>query len=222
MKAKILAEYYKDAGNFVTKEKSRYSLDTIRVEPHPEKGVVIVATDGHTMGVFHDIGGECPVDGITLLFNSSLADMCGPERTLEINDDGSASLINGSKEEVKFNGIESDGKFPNWRLPLPRWTSEVNRTDFNPEYIERCAKLSGAAYPYLAIWTGVHVGSIKHADDGPTVIRPYERNDCFFLVMPMRRNVDLHWPELLDALRPPDETTAQAMPEETEAATATA
>lgn len=203
MKAKILAQYYKDAGQFVTKERSRYSLDTLRVERHPEKGVVIVATDGHTMGVFHDHGGECPAEGITLGYNSSLAEMCGPKGILEINDDGSASVLNRGKEEVRFSGVESDGKFPPaWRAPLPKWTTEVKRTDFNPEYIERCAKLCGDAhYPHLAIWSGTE---IRHADEGPTVIRPYGRDDCFFLVMPMQRNKDLHWPELLEALRPKD------------------
>lgn len=208
MKAKILAQYYADAGNFVTKEQSRYSLDTLRVEPHPERGVVIVATDGHTMGVFHDLGGECPAEGITLGFNASLAGMCKPERTLEINDDGSASVLNRTKEEVRFSGIESDGKFPAWRLPFPKWSKEVRRTDYNPEYIERCAKLCGDVhYPHLAIWSGTEV---QHAEEGPTVIRPYERDDCFFLVMPMRRNEDTHWPELLEALRPKDHTDVEA------------
>ena len=203
MKAKILAQYYADAGSFVTKEQSRYSLDTLRVERHPEKGVVIVATDGHTMGVFHDQGGECPAEGITLLYNRSLADMCGPERMLEVNDDGSASVRNRGREEVRFSDIESDGKFPNWRLPFPKWTTDVKRTDYNPEYIERCAKLCHARYPHLAIWSGTKAGH-KYAEEGPTVIRSYDRDDCFFLVMPMRRDGDTHWPELLETFRPKD------------------
>lgn len=214
MKAKILAQYYADAGSFVTTEQSRYSLDTVRIEPHPQKGVVVVGTDGHTMGVFHDYGGECPADGITLRYNGLLAEMCGRERMLEINDDGSASVLNRNKEEVRFSGIESDGRFPTWRAVLPRWTSEVKRTDYNPEYIDRAAKLCRAPYPHLAIWSGTE---IKHAEEGPTVIRPYERDDCFFLVMPMRRNNDVGWPELIDAFRlknEPDVETQAAKDQE--------
>lgn len=211
MKARILAEYYRDAGSFVTKEQSRYSLDTIRIEP--EKGVVIIATDGHTLGVFHDQDGECPAEGIMLRFDSYLAEMCGKQRTLEVNDDGSASLLNRGREDVRFSRIESDGSFPNWRAVLPKWTPDIERSDYNPEYIERCAKLCGAAYPHLAIWSGTE---IKHAEDGPIVIRPYERDDCFFLVMPMRRNEDLEWPELLDALKPHTDITEPSAQAETE------
>ena len=206
MKAKIFSQYYADSGQFITKEESRYSLDSMRVEPHPQMGVIIVATDGHTMGVFHDRGGECPVDGITLRYDASLAGMCGQghERTLEINDDGSASLLKRGVEVVRFNAIETDGKFPAWRLPLPRWNKDVKRTDYNPEYIARCAEVSRAKYPHLAVWSGTDVPHTKHAEEGPTVIVPYERDDCFFLVMPMRKTDDMHWPELLDALRPKD------------------
>lgn len=210
MKARILAQYYADAGSFVTKEQSRYSLDTLRIEQHPEKGVIVVATDGHTMGVFHDQGGECPADGITLRYLSSLADMCGPERMLEVNDDGSASVLNRSNEEVRFSGIESDGKFPTWRAILPKWTREVKRTDYNPEYIARCAELCRAPYPHLAIWSGTDIPQTKHAEAGPSVVMPYERDDCFFLVIPMRSNGDLHWPELLDALRAKDAPDMEA------------
>lgn len=209
MKARILAQYYADAGQFVTKEESRYSLDSLRIEQHPEKGVIVVATDGHTLGVFHDLGGECPAGGITLRFNSLLAETCGEPRTLEINDDGSASVLNRGREEVRINDIETDGSFPTWRAVLPKWNREVKRTDYNPEYIERCAKLCRAPYPHLAIWSGT---TIEHTEEGPAVVRSYERDDCFFLVMPMRRNEDVHWPELIEALRLKDESdiTTQA------------
>ena len=204
MKAKILARYYAEAGTFVTKEESRYALDTLRIDPHPEKGVVIVATDGHSMGVFHDLGGECPTEGITLGYKSSLADLCGPERVLEINDDGSASVIRGSAVEATVYGIESDGKFPTWRAVLPRWTAQVKRTDYNPEYIARCAALCGDRYPHLVIWSGAEIPKLQE-QDGPSVIRPYERDDCFFLVMPMRRNEDVLWPELINLFRTQDD-----------------
>lgn len=218
MKARILAQYYADAGHFVTKEQSRYSLDTLRIEPHPEKGVVIVATDGHTMGVFHDEGGKCPAEGITLGFNGSLAEMCGPERMLEVNDDGSASVLNRNKEELRFSGIESDGRFPNWRLPFPKWTTEVKRTDYNPEYIERCAKLCGDRNPHLAMWNGTETGRAENAGKGPTVIRPYERDDCFFLVMPMLQDDGTHWPELLDTLRTKEHADISPAPDADESA----
>ena len=210
MKARILAQYYADAGNFITKEESRYSLDSMRIERHPDKGVVIVATDGHTMGVFHDQGGECPADGINLRFDRYLAEMCGKQRTLEDNDDGSASVSNRGREEVRFSGIESSGNFPQWRNVLPKWGPEIERNDYNPEYLERCAKLSGHPYPHLAIWSGSDGQQVTHGKDRAAVVRVYERDDCFFLVMPMRQNGDAHYPELIEALRPKDHTDIES------------
>jgi len=206
MKAKILAQYYADAGQFVTKEESRYALDSLRIEPHPDKGVIVVATDGHTLGVFHDRGGECPAEGITLRFDRYLAEMCRKERTLEINDDGSASLLNRGVEIVRWNAIETTGAFPTWRAVLPKWNADIERNDYNPEYIQRCASLAGGPYPHLAIWSGTDGTQVTHGKDRAAVVRPYERDDCFFLVMPMRRNDGARWPELIDALRLKDET----------------
>lgn len=207
MKARIIAQYYADAGSFVTREQNRYSLDTVRLERHPERGIVIVATDGHTMGVFHDLSGECPEDGITLRFDESLAGLCVPEVVMEINDDGAACLLRGTKEFARFADVESDGKFPSWRAILPKWTREAKRTDYNPEYIERCAKIIRGHYPHLAIWSGALLPLVTHADEGPSVVRSYERDDCFFLIMPMRQSDDTRWPDLIDALRPPDTPT---------------
>lgn len=213
MKARFLAQYYAEAGHFVTKEQSRYSLDTLRLEPHPEKGVLIVATDGHTMCVFHDVGGECPEDGITLLFKSSLSEMCIDDRSLEVNDDGSVSLLGRGSEMVTFHGIVTDGKFPNWRLPLPKWDAATERNDYNPEYLERCGKASGAAYPHLAIWSGSDGTQVTHAKDRAAVVVPYERDDCFFLVMPMRQGNNVKYPALIEALRLKDETDIPTEPQ---------
>lgn len=206
MKARILSQYYADAGLFVTKEQSRYSLDSLRIEPHPEQGAIIVATDGHTMCVFHDKGGECDKDGVTLIFNSSLSEICGPERTLEINDDHSASILQRGYEIVRFSDIQSNGKFPKWRDVLPKWKADVERNDYNPEYLERCGKASRQRYPHLAIWSGTDGAQVTHGNDRAAVVVPYERDDCFFLVMPMRKGNNVKYPELIEALRLKDET----------------
>lgn len=206
MKARILAQYYAEAGLFVTKEQSRYSLDALRIEPHPEKGVVIVATDGHTLCVFHDQGGVCEGEGVTLLFNGSLSETCGVERTLEVNDDGSVSVLLHGREIVRFSDIETAGKFPAWRACLPKWKSEVERNDYNPEYLERCAKASGATYPHLAIWSGSDGTQVTHGEDRAAVVRAHERDDCFFLVMPMRQTNGVKYPELIEALRLKDDS----------------
>jgi hypothetical protein len=212
MKARILSQYYAEAGLFVTKEQSRYSLYSLRIEPHPEKGVVVVATDGHTMGVFYDRGGECDADGVTLIFNSLLSEMCNSEKTLEVNDDGSASVLTKGYEIARFSDIQTNGKFPTWRDVLPN-KNDVERNDYNPEYLERCAKAGRASYPHLAIWSGTDGKQVTNINERAAVVTVYERDDCFFLVMPMRQTNGVKYPELIEALRRKDHTDIEATPQ---------
>lgn len=205
MSAKISSRYYADAGMFTTEEESRYSLNALHLERHPEKGVIIVATDGHTMGVFHDIGGQCPEDGITLKFDSALANLCSTKKLLEINDDGSASIFEGGLEEVRFSRIVTSKNFPEWKSVLPKWTAESERIDYNPEYFGRCAKAGRATYPRLTIWSGSDGTQVTHGKERAAVVVEQEQDDRFFLVAQMRRT-DKDYPPLIEVLRLKDET----------------
>lgn len=42
----------------------RYYLNGVFVSPHPEKGVILAATDGHTMVIIHDPDGSCDSEQI--------------------------------------------------------------------------------------------------------------------------------------------------------------
>jgi|GEM_PF-6022871 len=210
MKARIHSNYYREAGLFVTTEESRYALHSLRIEPHPEKGVLVIATDGHSMAVFHDTGGECEREGVTLVFNKSLSDMCTGERILEVPDDESARLLDRGREVVRFSGIVEPGEFPDWRKVLPKWSPDVERNDYNPEYLERCAQASGAPYAHLAIWSGSSDTESNNPKPRAAVVIEYERDDCFFLVMPMRQSSDAKYPELIEKLRRKDETDIES------------
>lgn len=204
MKASILSTYYRDAGEFTTKEESRYALRSVRIEPHPEQGVVVVATDGHTMCVFHDRGGSVEGDGITLRFRDALAELCG-RLTLQVNDDGSASLCKGAErvETVRFADMVEAKAFPTWRSVLSSLEVQGQRADYNPEYLMRCSKTGDTSWPNIAIWSGSDGSQVTHGDDKPAVVCSRERDDAFFLVMPMRQTGEVKYPEdLLNALRP--------------------
>jgi len=58
-RAVIKAEYARLIQPFISQEDFRYYLNGFAIEPHPNKGVVIVATDGHKLGAFHDESGAC-------------------------------------------------------------------------------------------------------------------------------------------------------------------
>lgn len=194
MKASIAARYYREAGAFVTKEQGRYTLCAIRLEPHPKKGVVIVATNGHTMGIFHDVGGKCD-EPFNLLWKEWVSSTCLDGRLLVVNEDRSVSVIRKKYEEVveaRFLDLIADApdiQFPNWRTVLPE-PCTAPAISFNPQYLEAC-NLAEAGRPIEIFVNG---------NESQTVVTASGRDDFVGIVMPCR-DAQKYPSEFLDPLR---------------------
>ncbi|MFB2682771.1 hypothetical protein [Shewanella mangrovisoli] len=57
MKTKFNIEYLPMLAAFAAKQDVRYYLNGFHVKPHPEKGVILTATDGHCLVTIHDEDG---------------------------------------------------------------------------------------------------------------------------------------------------------------------
>ena len=57
MKTKFNIEYLPMLAAFAAKQDARYYLNGFHVKPHPEKGVILTATDGHCLVTIHDEDG---------------------------------------------------------------------------------------------------------------------------------------------------------------------
>jgi len=57
MKTKFNIEYLPMLAAFAAKQDVRYYLNSFHVKPHPEKGVILTATDGHCLVTIHDEDG---------------------------------------------------------------------------------------------------------------------------------------------------------------------
>lgn len=55
--ARVNPKYFAAMSLFMAVRDVRYYLEGVFIEPHPIKGVTLVATDGHTLGVIHDPDG---------------------------------------------------------------------------------------------------------------------------------------------------------------------
>jgi hypothetical protein len=204
MSAIINAKYYAEAGAFTSKEESRYTLRAIRIEPHPEGGAVIVATDGHTMGVFYDAEAICDKP-CQIEFKKEIARFCEPStqkdktafiRLMQIEDDLTiVETLNGSSYDedpmsriVRFFEVHAQGKFPDWRMVLPTAPSE-SHLDFNSEYLARGASSKNA--PGISVWA--------EKPDAQAVIRS-SREDFIAIVMPMKGFTDSPYPKYVQAL----------------------
>lgn len=207
----INARYYLEAGAFVTKEVSRYTLNAVRVEPHPEGGAAIIATDGHTMGIFHDRDGCCD-ESVTIAFRPEIARLAkakkGTVRLLRVN--GDLDIIqpatkNSPEQAIVrfFNAIlTNSSQFPNWRQVLPDAEEAVHRADFNGKYLARCA-LGAAQYHSDGI-------SIFQKDENTQAVIRTGRDDFVGIVMPMRLNVERPYPSAFQPFLKPKQQEPKA------------
>lgn len=205
MTAIINAKYYSEAGAFTSKEESRYTLRAIRIEPHPEGGAVIVATDGHTLGLFYDADAICDAPA-QIEFRKEIARFCEPStqkdkttfvRLMQIEDDITIveTLTGAGYDEdplsriVRFFEVHAQGQFPDWRMVLPTAPSE-SHLDFNPDYLARGASGNKAA-PGISVWA--------ERPDAQAVVRS-SREDFIAIVMPMKGFSESPYPPYVQAL----------------------
>jgi len=205
MTAIINAKYYAEAGAFTSKEESRYTLRAIRIEPHPQGGAVIVATDGHTLGLFYDADAICD-ESVQVEFKKEIARFCEPStqkdktafiRLMQIEDDLTiVETLNGASYDedpmsriVRFFDVHAQGSFPDWRMVLPTAPSE-SHLDFNPDYLARGASGSKSA-PGISVWA--------EKPDAQAVVRS-SREDFIAIVMPMKGFTDSPYPAYVYSL----------------------
>ena len=141
--ARVNPKYFAAMALFMAKQDVRYYLNGISVEPHPDGGAIIVATDGHRLAVIHDPDGWCTQQIIVGDIKKPLLDACKKRARRHYQEEAPAALWIGQHGSVVtrlpavqagekaehvapadlfgelclFNCRTSivDGIFPNWR-----------------------------------------------------------------------------------------------------------
>ena len=127
-----------------SKEATRYYICGVYVEPAPEgqKGVYMVATDGHAMVIRYDPTGVCTGSGIVSLEPAMLKAAAKTQRHQSVNnrlivrgpqaciawgvsnDDAPALDFGaGNVNAVQMRDTLIDGNFPDWRRIVPTQTN---------------------------------------------------------------------------------------------------
>lgn len=197
-KAIFNAKYYAEAGMFTDSETgSRYGINCIRVEPHPVKGALVIATEGHVLGIWHDEYGECS-SPVCIRYEPEASAACGvvdneweqpQSRIMRVNDDDSITVLNSVGKDIRdqvatFYGLVFPADFPDWRSILP--TEETPRMDINPGYVELFGKLNQEKHHIarLALWISPFNGVVSHGTPTPpAVIKVDGREDFTGVVM---------------------------------------
>ena len=141
--ARVNPRYFAAITLFMAHSDVRYYLNGISIEPHPDGGVLLVATDGHRLGVLHDPDGWCESQFIVGSISKQLlaackakakkADLQSAPAALWIGETGSMvcalPFAERGETAVHEEPIDSfgplvlftcktsviDGRFPDWR-----------------------------------------------------------------------------------------------------------
>ena len=192
MQIKVDAKLFNAVRQVQSTEETRYYLQGVFVQPHPDKGALLVATDGHRMLVGHDADGVCKKAAICSVGKEAFTHKTRePEVAdkIEIDDGGIAAL--GTFRSIK--SVFVDGTYPDWShvlLPVLKLAKErfhgkpvFAPAGFNGEYI--------AALPKVAAIMGGDKGTravklIAFSEADPALILFPNFPQIFGVMMPMR------------------------------------
>lgn len=158
---RVNARLFAAAAICIGKDETRYYLQGVRIEPHHDKGALLIATDGHRLIVIHDVEGEC-TKAATVALPKEMQPACvewvtadgfdeewdepttsktlGNDRVLKVDDDGRAEI------ERHFRALQDcrvDGDYPDWRKVMPARTEGPHAAAmFKGQYVKDFSAIS--------------------------------------------------------------------------------
>lgn len=218
MKLDIQAKLVAAICEFKAKNDIRYYLNGVYVEPLPAGGAVIVATNGHAIGLWRDPSAVVERSAI-LRIGKNLREACreADDGRLELVD-GRLVVTNAQKTEyhVQPNGEkdgevtkwEVEGKYPDWKTVFPDECQVGPMGMFNAMYMKMVHKT-------LKIATGNDFAGItlRQSDENKSIFV-----SCGFLpdfaavVMPMRDDRKINYPKWLSEFKAAGKAAEHPLP----------
>lgn len=200
----VCAKRFYAALQFISTEETRYYLNGVFIEPHPDGGVIMAASDGHLLAAVRDksayITGDggwiCPVPKgpfTTALKRKTAGTLHFVGSSVYLTDailgqDATSPEFDPTKITAQHNAIAYakpvDGTFPDWRRLIPSATPDTStRIVLNGKHFDQFTKAVAAlaedGTPELSI-------AMPRDMQSPIVIQSGRATDFFGLVMPMR------------------------------------
>jgi DNA polymerase-3 subunit beta len=172
-------------------EDVRYYLNGVYVQPHPIKGALLIATDGHRMMVAHDEEGEVSKAAIIKLPKEAMAfKFKAPtvEPKLRIDADGIATLATYRSEQSTV----IDGTFPDWPYVMRPILANAKKRFYGKEVLGAASfngKYLGSFGAIAAFLKGDKSAPVKvvsHNESDPALVLFPSDDRVFGVLMPMR------------------------------------
>ncbi len=164
----------------------RYYLNGIYITPEPEGGAIVVATDGHTMGIAYDPDGYAPKGGMILPIGRGQASLLRKGGNVHADSEGRAYITDLAGRITWISpDPKIDGNFPDFAavVPDPHTLSPGLICECNPVYLDRIRRAREASgrsrYASGVRWW--------HVTDAPTttVAMAAIASNAIALVMPL-------------------------------------
>lgn len=246
-RAIVSADLFRRAMSCVSTEETRYYLNGVHIEPHPEKGAVLVSTDGHRLICLHDPKAIIENRAIVRPNAAILAALKSSARAKNLLDGrGALLVVDGQRMAIvahdpgddyatgafdklgarldetvialQWHSSLIDGTFPNWRRVVPR--PEDLKAD-GPIGEFNPSLLDGVARALSSDkGPGVRVTAPGPAD--PHLVRVSNPEiDGFAILMPMRAGLPQTYPTFVEALFPKPVEPPKSEPEKADEKVAT-
>jgi hypothetical protein len=187
--------YFRAAAECQSTEETRYYLNGVYVAPHPEKGVLLTATDGHRLITLHDETGKCSAPKIVKIdpkaidaktYNALLKSMSIEEAPrIVVDDDGIVTA--GTYRSLKSCFI--DGTFPDWARVVKPVLDQAKEgkycpASYNQKYVAAFGRIATMLSPDNNQSASIRIISFSESD--PSLIRFGNINCAFGILMPIR------------------------------------
>jgi hypothetical protein len=180
---------------FTSTEETRYYRQGVSVEPHPEQGVVLAATDGHRALIAHDPDGT--TDGRYIVqFDKAALAACKRSKAEEMNrrvvstsPADSVWVQQADGEQIHLaKRWNVDGTFPDWRRVLPNraLADTPKHSAFDARYIASFCDVATLLDDGRSRKTGTAITIASGDPLAPALVRFFSTDQVFGVLMPMR------------------------------------
>ncbi|MFC0633258.1 hypothetical protein [Brevundimonas balnearis] len=209
---RIRARLFDAAATCASTDDFRPSLRGVYVQPHPEGGAVMLATDGYRFVVVRDETGVCAEPRIILAdkaLRRALRSVKG-DQALTVTAEGHVLVA----DQPELTGLTSAGDWISWQraftplLDLIKTKAPAAHATFNPHYLGSFGKVAERLNP--TAYQGIRVIALSDSDPA-LVLFPYIP-DVFGVLMPMRGGNEQAFPAWFKPVLGPKKRARRKLP----------